>query len=147
MASPPAPAAARGETTATPASAEAPGQATATPGSSPQPAGSPGERAKPPGSPLAGEQLGHDVATPASVPASAPRLDLSLPRARAPELPNRGQRGALNLLPPPPERKSKLADDIEKAAREDCRKAHADKGLLGAVFIARDAATDKGCKW
>ena len=96
---------------------------------------------------MAGPQVGHDIATPPSVPPSAPRLNLDLPRARAPELPQRGQRGALNLLPPPPERKSKLTEDIEKSAREDCRKAHQDMGLLAVVPLLRDAARDKGCKW
>jgi hypothetical protein len=100
-----------------------------------------------PGSPQAGPQLGHDIATPPSAPASGAPLNLNLPRARAPELPDRGSRGPLNLLPPPPERKSKLAEEIEKSAREDCRKAHADKGLLAVVPLVGDTVRDKGCKW
>jgi hypothetical protein len=100
-----------------------------------------------PGGPLAGPQLGHDIATPPSAPASGAPLNLDLPRARAPELPNLGTRGPLNLLPPPPERKSKLAEEIEKAKRQDCRTAHADKGLLSVVPLVTDTVRDKGCKW
>jgi hypothetical protein len=59
-----------------------------------------------------------------------------------------GSRGALNLMPPPPERKSKLAQDIEKAAKPDCREAYAKMGVLGALPLAADALKkDPGCRW
>jgi hypothetical protein len=130
------------------APAATPAPAGATPAArTPAPGTSPTAPRTAPASPLAGPQLGHDIATPPSAPASGAPLDLNLPRARAPELPNRGSRGPLNLLPPPPERKSKLAEEIEKAKREDCRTAHADKGLLAVVPLVADTVRDKGCKW
>ena len=76
-----------------------------------------------------------------------PRLNLNLPSARGGELSSMGSRGALQLLPRPPEVKNKLAEDIEKAARADCRKAYAGNGLLALAPLAVDAARDKGCRW
>ena len=104
------------------------------------------------GTPDAGSRLGHDVATPPSASASAPQaplqLNLSLPpRPRGGELSGRGSRGVLELLPTPPERKSKLSQDIENAAKQDCRKAYAEGGLLAAVPLAVNALRDKGCRW
>ncbi len=97
----------------------------------------------------AGAQVGHDIATPASSAASAvPRLNLELSRPRGGELSRGSSRGVLPVLPRPPELDDKLARDIEKAARIDCRKAYAGAGLLAAVPLAADAL-DKagGCKW
>ena len=85
--------------------------------------------------------------TPPSLASSAPRLNLNLPTARGGELSSMGSRGALQLMPRPPEVKSKLAEDIEKAARADCRKAYAGSGLLALGSLAVDAARDKGCRW
>ena len=99
------------------------------------------------GTPQAGARLGHDVATAPSLPASAPRLNLDLPRARGGEISSRGSMGLLQLLPRPPETKSKLSQDIEKAAKPDCRNAYAGLGLLAAIRLAVDAARDKGCEW
>lgn len=100
-----------------------------------------------PAGPDAGPRLGHDVATAPSAAASAPpsRLDLSLPRAG--ELSGRSSRGVLQLMPLPPERKSKLGEGIENAARTDCREAHRDSGLVGGAVIAADALRGKGCRW
>lgn len=53
----------------------------------------------------------------------------------------------MDLLPQPPERKSKLERSIEEAANPDCRKAYANTGLLAALPLALDAARGKGCKW
>jgi hypothetical protein len=53
----------------------------------------------------------------------------------------------LNLVPPPPERKSALTEGIEKSAKPDCRKAYAGMGVLGVVPLAADALRDGGCKW
>lgn len=104
------------------------------------------------GTPDAGSRLGHDVATPPSASASAAQaplqLNLSLPpRPRGGELSGRGSRGVLELLPTPPERKSKLSQEMENAAKQDCRKAYAEGGLLAAVPLAVDALRDKGCRW
>lgn len=105
-------------------------------------------RAAPPAGPDAGPLRGHDVATPPGPAASAPApLNLQLVRPRGGELSGRMAPGALPLLPRPPERPSKLANDIEKAARRDCRTAHAGMGLLAAVPLAVDALSGAGCKW
>ena len=56
--------------------------------------------------------------------------------------------GVLPLLPRPPEVDNKLAREIEKAGKADCRKAHAGAGLLAVVPLAVDALRkDGGCKW
>jgi len=100
------------------------------------------------GAPDAGATVGHDVATPATAPASAPRLNLDLPRQRGGELSRQGSRGVLPLLPRPPERKDKLAEDIEKSAKPDCRTAYGGLGLLAVVPLAVDAVKqDGGCRW
>ncbi|KQV85488.1 hypothetical protein [Rhizobacter sp. Root1221] len=80
---------------------------------------------------------------------TTPPLKLDLNPARGNGLPsNPGSRGALNLMPPPPERKSKLADDIQKAGKPDCRKAHADMGVLAVIPLAQSALSKDGdCKW
>lgn len=99
------------------------------------------------GAPDAGSRLGHDIATPPSAAASAPqpKLNLSLPRGG--EISSQGGRGLLQMLPHPPERKSRLSEGIENAARKDCREAHSDKGLVGVVPLLLDGARDKGCRW
>ena len=54
----------------------------------------------------------------------------------------------MNLLPPPPERKNKLAEDIAKAAKKDCKEAYAGLGLLAVIPLALDAVKTKdNCKW
>ncbi|WP_133155195.1 hypothetical protein [Kinneretia aquatilis] len=114
--------------------------ATATPASSSRP----GQ-----GAPDAGAQLGHDVATPASTPPDAPRLNLNLPRdMRGGALPSRSSSGLLNMVPPPPERKSKLEESMEAAGKKDCRKAYGEQmGLLAVIPLAADAVRKNGCKW
>lgn len=99
------------------------------------------------GTPDAGSRLGHDIATAPSTPASAPqpRLDLSLPRGGL--LSSRGSRGMLALMPHPPERKNKVEEGVETAAKADCRKAYSELGVLAVVPLAIDAARDKGCRW
>ena len=61
----------------------------------------------------------------------------------------RSRSGLVPLLNAPPDdaSKSKLAKDIEKAGRADCKDAYASNGLLGALPLAKDAVTGKGCKW
>jgi hypothetical protein len=124
-----------------PAAAAAPN---AVPGPSPD-AGAPPRPAF--GNPDAGAALGHDVATPPSAPASAPRLNLDLARPRGGEISRQGSRGMLNVLPHPPERDSKLAEDIQKSARPDCRTAYSGMGLLAAAPLAADAIKKDGCRW
>jgi malate synthase len=50
----------------------------------------------------------------------------------------------VDLLPQPPERKSKLEQSLEDAANKDCRKAYSNAGILAAVPRAIDAARGKG---
>lgn len=97
------------------------------------------------GQPDAGARVGADRATPPSASASAP-LRLELPAARAPQAGLLNPR-VLNLVPPPPERKSPLAEGIEKAARPDCRKAYSGMGPLAVLPLAVDALRDGGCRW
>jgi len=116
--------------------------------SAPAPAGSVDLRG---GSPAGPPPARGAVDGPAAPSAGSPpplKLDLN-PSTRGSGLPsNPGSRGALNLMPPPPERKSKLADDMQKAGKGDCRTAHADKGLLGAIPLAQAAlGGDADCKW
>lgn len=97
----------------------------------------------------AGAQVGHDVATPPAAAASAtPRLNLQLARPRGGELSRMGSSGVLPLLPRPPERDDKLAREIEKAVKADCRNAYAGMGPLAVIPLALDAVRkDGGCKW
>jgi hypothetical protein len=88
-----------------------------------------------------------DAGAPPSPAASAPSLNLTLPRARGSELSSRTTPGLLPLLPRPPERPSKLANDIDKAGKADCRTAYTGMGLLAAVPLAANAATGSGCRW
>jgi hypothetical protein len=89
-----------------------------------------------------------DVAPPPSASgASAPPLNLELPRSRGGELSRRAAPGLLPLLPRPPERPSKLATDIDNAAKPDCRTAYASMGLLAAAPLVAQAATGAGCRW
>ena len=77
-----------------------------------------------------------------------PRLNLELSRPRGGELSRGSSRGVLPVLPRPPELDDKLARDIEKAAKIDCRKAYAGAGLLAGVPLAADALGKAGgCKW
>ncbi|MDO8376416.1 MAG: hypothetical protein Q7S91_04410, partial [Aquabacterium sp.] len=99
------------------------------------------------GAPDAGARIGHDVATAPSLPASAPRLNLDLVRPRGGMISSQGSRGLLPMVPHPPEAKTKLAEDIQKAAKADCRKAYGAMGLLAVVPLAVDAVRDKGCRW
>ena len=114
------------------------------------PAGVPQAAALPAGHPDAGSQAGHDVATAPSASASAPRLNLELARPRGGELARQGSAGVLPLMARPPELPDKLARDIDKAAKADCRKAYQGLGLLAVVPLAVDAVRggkDAACKW
>lgn len=102
------------------------------------------------GSPDAGPRLGPDVPPPPSSPtaaASAPRAPLNLSLPRGDMTARRGSTGLIELIPPPPERKSRLEQSIEDSTNKDCRKAYSGAGLLAVVPLAIDAARGKGCKW
>ncbi len=99
------------------------------------------------GSPEAGSRLGPDLALPPSAAASAPRAPLNLLLPRGGDIAARRGPGLVDLLPQPPERKSKLEQSIDDAANKDCRKAYANAGILAALPLAIDAARGKGCKW
>lgn len=94
----------------------------------------------------AGPRLGADIAVPAAAASAPKRLNLELGRLRGGELSRHGSPGVLPVLPRPPET-DKLASEIEKAARSDCRKAHAGAGLLAVVPLAIDSLRGAGCKW
>lgn len=100
-----------------------------------------------PGSPDAGAQRGRDVATAPSAPASAPRLNVDLPTSQRGPVASSRSRALLEIAPNPPELKTKLQKEMEKALREDCRKAYAENGLLALGGIALDALRAKGCKF
>ena len=101
-----------------------------------------------PGRPDAGPYLGHDQATPPADAASAPRLNLELPRLRGGALSGHSARGVLPVLPRPPELKSKLATELEKAAKSDCRDKYAGMGVLAPLALMVDALrSEGGCKW
>jgi hypothetical protein len=72
-------------------------------------------------------------------------MNLQLPRGSA-AAPGQEGRGLLPVLPAVPP-KSKLAEDIEKAGKPDCRNAYSGMGLLAVVPLARDAVKDNGCRW
>lgn len=77
-----------------------------------------------------------------------PRLNLELPRSRGGPLSRGAGTGMLPLLPRPPDTMDKLGREIQKAARADCRDAHAGLGLLAVVPLAVDALRKEGgCKW
>lgn len=101
-----------------------------------------------PGRPDAGTRTGADIATAPSAPASAPRLNLQLPRSRGGELSRLGSAGVLAVMPRPPELKSTLASEAEKSGHADCRTAHARMGLLAVVPLVADALkAEGGCRW
>jgi hypothetical protein len=91
-----------------------------------------------------------DAVTPPAEPGAAPRLDLDEAKKRAARAVVRegsGSRGLLPVIPPPPERDSKEARALEKAAKPDCRTAYANMGLLAAVPLVASAIGDSGCRW
>ncbi len=99
------------------------------------------------GAPDAGARVGQDVATPASAKPKAPKLNLDLNPSRGPMAARGNAYGVVQALPKPPIDKDALAEEMKKAAQQECRKAYADKGLLAVVPLARDAIRDKGCRW
>lgn len=47
----------------------------------------------------------------------------------------------------PLEQETQLSRSVSKAARPDCRTAHAGLGLFALPFLIADTITDRGCKW
>ena len=90
-----------------------------------------------------------DVVIPPTEPGELPHIDREGARQRAREIASgEGSRRVINLpLPVPPEKKSKEAQAIDKAARPDCRSEYADLGLLAVPALLANAITDTGCKW
>src|SRR5262249_32600053 len=92
-----------------------------------------------------------DGATPATTTDDAPHLDLQATRQRARDIASgSAYRGIAPVIPPPPpvERKSKLAEAIEKAAKPDCATAYSGMGLLAVVPLAVATVSDNGgCRW
>ncbi len=68
-------------------------------------------------------------------------------RAREAAIEGSGSRGVLNLVPPPPERKDRLAEDIAKAAKPDCRTAYGGMGLLAVLPLVASSVGSGGCNW
>jgi hypothetical protein len=90
-----------------------------------------------------------DAVTPPE-PGAAPRLDLDEARKRAARdivREGSGSRGMLPVVPPPPDRESKEARALAKAAKPDCRTAYGDMGLLAAVPLVASAIGNSGCRW
>ena len=91
-----------------------------------------------------------EATAPPAPPGSAPRLNLDTVRQRAREIATEGSgsRGLFPLqIPVPAERRSKLADNLERAIRPDCRHAYADMGLLAVPALVVGAVADVGCRW
>lgn len=93
----------------------------------------------------AGEAPGQVSAAAPAPPTNSAKLILELPRGGA--MASQGIKGVLQMLPPPPERKSKLGEAVDKAAKSDCREAYQKNGLLAVVPLVADAVRDKGCQW
>ena len=148
----------------TPASAREPTPATQlAPRNLPADAAPARERAAPAGGELPRLRLGapdvdeevfrsrRDGAAPTTDSGAAPAITAESLRKRAGEIAREGSgsSGVLNLVPPPPlpDRKDKLAEDIAKAAKPDCRTAYAGMGLLAVVPLVASTVGNGGCRW
>jgi hypothetical protein len=146
----------------TPAENAAPAQRTVPPAAAP--ANAPAAPTRPEtlpalryGTPAAEEDIFKprpDAVNPSAAPNAAPRIDLDAARKRAVrDIANEGSgsRGVLPFalpVPPPPDKKSKAAQAMEKAIKPDCRTAYANLGLLAApALIASAISDDGGCRW
>ncbi len=85
------------------------------------------------------------AAPPVAAAPLAPRLNLNLPRSG--ETSRGASHGLLQMLPRPPERPSRLADEVAKAAKKDCRQAYSGMGLLAVVPLVAGAVKGDGCNW
>jgi hypothetical protein len=98
------------------------------------------------------EVFGNKRDAPAAETGAPPAVTVESMKKRAREIATEGSgsRGVLNLIPPPPpvERRDKLAEDIAKAAKPDCRTAYAGMGLLAVVpLVASSVSSNGGCNW
>jgi hypothetical protein len=88
---------------------------------------------------------------PAAESGAPPAVTVESMKKRAREIAaeGSGSRGVINMLPPPPvEKKDKLAEDIAKAAKPDCRTAYAGLGILAVVpLVASSVGNNGGCNW
>jgi hypothetical protein len=88
---------------------------------------------------------------PAAETGAPPAVTVESMKKRAREIAaeGSGSRGVLNMIPPPPvEKKDKLAEDIAKAAKPDCRTAYAGLGILAVVpLVASSVGNNGGCNW
>ena len=88
---------------------------------------------------------------PAAESGAQPPVTVESMKRRAREIAAEGSpsRGVLNMIPPPPvEKKDKLAEDIAKAAKPDCRTAYAGLGILAVVpLVASSVGNNGGCNW
>jgi hypothetical protein len=89
---------------------------------------------------------------PAAESGAPPAVTVESMKKRAREIAaeGSGSRGVLNMIPPPPpvEKKDKLAEDIAKAAKPDCRTAYAGLGILAVVpLVASSVGNNGGCNW
>ena len=86
-----------------------------------------------------------DAAPPGAAAPLAPRLNLNLPRGG--ETSRGASHGLLQMLPRPPERPSRLAEEVAKAGKKDCRQAYSGMGLLAVVPLVAGAVKGDGCNW
>lgn len=134
----------------------------APPATTPTPRGAPGAttpQAPAPerfhfGSPTPEEEIFRprgNVMPPLDEPATPPYIDLEGARTQAAREIVRegaGSRAVLALpVPPPPERKSKEAQALEKAIKPDCRTEYAALGLFAVPALLISAIADTGCRW
>lgn len=132
---------------ATVPAARAPGAA---PAATPGPAAAGAGVAAVPTGPT-GPTVGASVAAPAAAASAAP-LNLQLPGSRSAlsTQPGGAAPRVLNLVPPPPVRRTPLAEGIEKSAKPDCRQAYAGLGPLAVVPLLAEAARGSNsstCRW
>ena len=88
---------------------------------------------------------------PAAESGAPPTVTVESMKRRAREIAaeGSGSRGVLNMIPPPPvAKRDKLAEDIAKAAKPDCRTAYAGLGILAVVpLVASSVGNNGGCNW
>lgn len=106
------------------------------------------------GAPDPGDQIFKsrgEIAPPGADSNGSPRVDLEAVRQRTREVASEGAgyRGFVPALPPPPpvDKKSKLAEAIDKAQKPDCREAYAAMGLLAVPALVASTVTNGGCRW
>jgi hypothetical protein len=85
-------------------------------------------------------------AQPIPAPSGERPLNLELHPKNGP-MQSKSSMGLFPVMPLPPDRKSKLADDIDKSGKSDCKTAYSGAGLLAVIPLAVDAVREKGCRW